>query len=399
MTLTTLRTAAPAAERDLFAATVPGFAELRRELHQEPELSGSEVRTSARIAALLKAWGYEVETGVGGHGVVGTLVSGSGSRKLGLRADFDALPIHEQTGLSYASRTEGVMHACGHDGHTAILLAAASWLARTRGFDGTLRLIFQPAEETASGARAMLSDGLLERFPIDAIYGLHNWPGLPEGQFGFITGPAMAAVDQVSLTVKGRGGHGAAPHEAIDPVVISAYALTALQSIVSRNVNPLESAVVTAGSIHGGSASNIIPDEVDLKLTLRSFTPQTRDLLGERVQTLLRGVVEGLGGEAVLSYRRGIPAVTNHPQETEAARRLALALFGTDAVEPDLAPRMASEDFAFLLEAVPGSYLFVGTGPGAPLHSPLYQFNDSIIEPAAWFWVQLSRHYLSGGNA
>ncbi|MFN3499211.1 MAG: amidohydrolase, partial [Pannonibacter indicus] len=279
MTLTTLRTAAPAAERDLFAATVPGFAELRRELHQEPELSGSEVRTSARIAALLKAWGYQVETGIGGHGVVGTLVSGSGSRKLGLRADFDALPIHEQTGLPYASRTEGVMHACGHDGHTAILLAAASWLARTRGFDGTLRLIFQPAEETASGARAMLSDGLLERFPIDAIYGLHNWPGLPDGQFGFITGPAMAAVDQVSLTVKGRGGHGAAPHEAIDPVVISAYALTALQSIVSRNVNPLESAVVTAGSIHGGSASNIIPDEVDLKLTLRSFTPQTRDLL------------------------------------------------------------------------------------------------------------------------
>lgn len=378
------------------AQGIGDFIALRHDLHRHPELAFHEVRTSARIAELLTEWGYEVTTDIAETGVVGTLRAGNGHRSLGLRADFDALPIQEPAGLPYASAHPGVMHACGHDGHTAILLAAARHLAENRGFDGTLHLFFQPAEEIGGGARRMLAEGLLTRFPVDAIFGLHNWPGIPTGQFGFVEGPAMASVDQIDVTVRGKGGHGAAPHETVDPIVASAHVITALQSVVSRNVDPLEMAVVTVGSIHGGHASNVIPDTVEFKLTLRSYSPAVRDLLQQRLPALIDSVAEGLGATAEIGYRRGFPSVINHVAETRFAADVAKELLGTEAVNTALRPRTASEDFAFFLEQVPGSFLFVGNGPGAPLHSPDYRFNDDIIAPAAALWVALAQRFLTG---
>lgn len=396
MTIAVAPTALSGAEQDSFARSISDAVALRHDLHRHPELAFQETRTSALIAERLAAWGYQVTTGIAGTGVVGSLRRGSGRRHLGIRADIDALPIAEDTGLPYASATPGVMHACGHDGHTAILLAAARHLAETGGFDGTLHLIFQPAEEIGGGARRMLAEGLLERFPLDAIFGLHNWPGEPVGRFGFVEGPAMAAVDQVDATIRGKGGHGAAPHETIDPVVAAAQVVTALQTVVSRNVDPLEAAVVTVGSIHGGQASNVIPGTVDLKLTLRSYSPSVRDLLQARVPNLIRAVSEGLGATAEVVHRRGFPSVINAPAETALVRDVAVQAFGPDAVIDVFRPRTASEDFAFFLERVPGAFVFVGTGSGAPLHSPAYRFNDAIIAPAAALWVSLTRRFLTG---
>jgi hippurate hydrolase len=389
-------TALHGAEQESLDQSIPEFVALRHDLHRHPELAFHESRTSALIAERLTEWGYEVTTGIAETGVVGTLRMGNGPRHLGLRADIDALPIQEATALPYASATAGVMHACGHDGHTAILLAAAKHLAETRDFNGTLHLIFQPAEEIGGGARRMLAEGLLERFPLDAIYGLHNWPGEPVGKFGFVEGPAMAAVDQINATIHGKGGHGAAPHEAVDPVVAAAQVITALQTIVSRNVDPLEAAVVTVGSIHGGHASNVIPGTVDLSLTLRSYSEAVRDLLQARLPALISAVSEGLGATAEVLYRRGFPSVVNHASETAFVRQVARDTFGQEAVIDGFRPRTASEDFAFFLEQVPGSFLFVGTGDGAPLHSPDYRFNDAIIGPAAAFWVALARRFLTG---
>lgn len=375
------------------AASVEEFIALRRDLHRHPELAFRETRTSAIVAERLASYGYEVTTGLAGTGVVGQLRKGDGSRRLGLRADMDALPIAEQTDRAYASQTAGVMHACGHDGHTTILLAAAKHLAE-RDFSGTLTLIFQPAEEIGAGARKLLSEGLFERFPCDAVFGLHNWPGVPSGQFGFVEGPAMAAVDQAIIRIVGKGGHGASPHETVDPVVAASSLVLALQSIVSRNIDPRQAAVVTVGSIHGGEASNVIPDAVELKLTIRSFDAGIRAQLEERISALARAQAESYGARAEVSYRRGFPPLTNYAAETQLAREVALAAFGAAKIESDFKPRMASEDFAFLLEARPGSYFFVGNGDSAPLHSPAYDFDDSIIAPAASFWVRLARTFL-----
>jgi len=386
----------PGHPHDRIAAGISDFIAIRHDFHRHPELAFKEERTSKRIAELLTEWGFTVTTGIAGTGVVATLRVGNGHRSLGLRADFDALPILETTGLDFASETPGSMHACGHDGHTAILLAAAKDLARTRNFNGTINLFFQPAEEIGAGAQKMLGEGLLERFPVDAIFGLHNWPGVPAGQFGFVEGPAMASVDQIHVTVRGKGGHGAAPHETVDPVVAAAHAITAIQSVVSRNVDPLEMAVVTVGSIHGGHASNVIPDTVELKLTLRSYKPAVRDQLKDRLPALIAGVVEGLGASAEIDYRRGFPSVVNHARETRFARSVAVDLFGEERVEQNFRPRTASEDFAYYLEQVPGSFLFVGTGDGAPLHSPNYRFNDDIIADTAAFWVGLTERFLNG---
>lgn len=372
------------------------FIALRHELHRHPELAFQEQRTSNNVAELLRGWGYKVETGIAGTGVVATLRAGTGKARLGLRADFDALPILEETGLEFASETKGKMHACGHDGHTSILLAAAKELATTRNFNGTLHLIFQPAEEIGRGARAMLDDRLLERYPLDAIFGLHNWPGVPAGQFGFVTGPAMASVDQVDVTVRGKGGHGASPHETVDPVVAAAHAITAIQSVVSRNIDPLEMAVVTVGSIHGGHASNVIPDTVELKLTVRSYSAKVRQQLNERLPALITGVISGLGASADVDYRWGFPSVVNHAAETQFAQSVALELFGEARVDTNFRPRTASEDFAYFLEKVPGSFLFVGIGEGAPLHSPHYRFNDEIIADTAAFWAALTERFLTG---
>lgn len=381
------------------APLIDEFIDLRQDLHRHPELAFKEHRTSAIVAERLAAWGYEVTRGIASTGVVGTLRVGGGTRRLGLRADMDALPIHETTGLSYASVHPGAMHACGHDGHTAILLAAARFLAESGIFDGTLHLIFQPAEESGSGARQMITEGLFERFPCDAVFGLHNWPGVEAGHIGCVTGPAMASVDQARITVRGKGGHGAAPHETVDPVVVSAHLITALQTVVARNVNPLDMGVVTVGAIHGGSASNVIPESVELKLTMRSFRPEVRRLLHIRIPALARAQAESFGAQAEVDYQLGFPAVVNHDEETTFARTVALETFGEHAVDPAFRPRTASEDFAYMLESRPGSYVFVGNGDGPSLHSPHYNFNDAILAPAARFWVRLAERFLARAHA
>ncbi|WP_065376040.1 M20 aminoacylase family protein [Ensifer adhaerens] len=383
-----------AVERGL-AAFLDEIVAVRRDLHQHPELAFQEKRTSGLVADLLASWGYEVSRGIAGTGIVATLRRGQGGKAIGLRADMDALPIDEATGLAYASRHKGVMHACGHDGHTAILLAAARFLAAEGRFDGTLRLIFQPAEEIGAGARKMLSEGLFERFPVDAVFGLHNWPSVPAGRFGFVAGPAMASVDQANITVVGKGGHGAEPHLTVDPVLATASLITALQSLVSRNVDPQDMAVVTVGSIHGGQASNVIPESVSLRLTLRAFNGEVRRLLGERVQALARAQAESFGARAEVDYRLGFPALVNHHRETDLARNVALRAFGPETVVGDFKPRTASEDFAFFLEEKAGNYAFVGNGDSAPLHSAQYDFNDAIIAPAARYWVRLVETFLA----
>lgn len=379
------------------AATIGGFIdefiELRRDLHRHPELAFNEERTSAIVAERLQSWGYEVVRGLAGTGVVGILRKGEG-RALAIRADMDALPIEEQTGADYASVSTGVMHACGHDGHTSILLAAARYLAEHGRFAGTLNLIFQPAEEIGAGARRMLAEGLFERFPSDAVFGLHNWPDVEAGRFAFVEGPAMASVDRALVTIVGKGGHGAEPHNTVDPVVVAAHVITSLQSIVARNVDPRDMAVVTVGSIHGGSASNVIPDSVELKLTVRTFQPELRQDLQRRIPALIRAQAQSFGAVAEVDYQLGFPSVLNHPTETEFARQVALDAFGSAGVDETFRPRTASEDFAYMLQAQAGSYLFVGNGDSAPLHSPLYDFNDAIIAPAAAYWASLVESFL-----
>jgi hippurate hydrolase len=379
-----------AAPRDL-----ADFIALRRRLHAAPELSREEFQTGALVAELLRGWGYEVATGIGGAGVVATLTAGAGERTIGLRADMDALPISEATGLAYASAKPGVMHACGHDGHTTVLLAAAKHLAETRNFSGTVRLIFQPAEEVG-GAVQMLADGLLERFPVDALFGLHNWPGVPAGEFRFIDGPAMASVDWIIITVKGKGGHGAVPHEAVDPIVAASSLVMALQSLVSRNVDPRETAVITVGMMHGGSMPTVIPDSVELQISTRAFTDAVRDRVRERIKVLAEAQAASYGAVAEVNHPPGFPALTNHHEETEFARQTAIRHFGEGKVGT-MAPLLVSEDFAFMLQRQKGSYLFVGNGPSADLHSPRYDFNDAVIEPASRYWVALVEDYL-GAN-
>jgi hippurate hydrolase len=368
----------------------------RRKLHAAPELSREEHATSAFVADLLEDWGYDVVRGVGGTGVVATLRNGAGERVIGLRADMDALPIVEATGAAYASTNPGVMHACGHDGHTTILLTAARELAETRDFSGTVRLVFQPAEEVG-GAVEMLAEGLFERFPVDAIFAMHNWPNIPAGEFRFLAGPTMASVDLVIITITGQGGHGARPHETVDPIVAASSLVLALQTIVSRNVDPLETAVITVGMIHGGTLPNVIPDKVELQITTRAFTEPVRDRIRERIKTLAEAHAASYGATAEVYHPPGFPALVNHEAETHFARQVAIRHFGEDRVAT--APlRTGSEDFAFMLEKKAGSYLFIGNGPSADLHSPRYDFNDAIIEPAARYWVALVRDYLAANS-
>ncbi|TBW35525.1 amidohydrolase [Siculibacillus lacustris] len=368
---------------------------LRHDLHRRPETAFAEHRTAAAVAGALRSWGWAVTEGVGGTGVVATLRAGTGERRLGLRAELDALPIGEESGLPFASENPGVMHACGHDGHMAILLAAARRLAETRRFDGTVTAIFQPAEENGPGARAMIDDGLFERFPVDAVYALHNWPGLATGHFAILDGPVMAAADRAVITIRGRGGHGAAPQEAIDPVPAAASFVLALQTIVARNLDPFETAVVTVGTIHGGTAANVIPDAVELQLTARSFSPAVRQRVEARLRTLAAAQAESFGATATVDWRPGADAVVNQEAETALARRVAIETFGEEVLVPDFRPRTASEDFAHMLAVRPGAFLFVGNGDGAPLHSPHYRFDDAVVAPAARLWVRLAEVFLS----
>ncbi len=372
---------------------------IRRDFHQHPELGFEEFRTSDRIAELLTGWGYEVHRGLGGTGVVGTLKVGSGGKRLGIRADMDALPMQEQTGLPWASQVEGKMHACGHDGHCAILLSAACYLAEKKPFNGTLHLIFQPSEEKIGGAKRMIDDGLFRLFPCDAVFGLHNFPLIPAGQFVTKPGALMASSDSLTITLEGKGGHGSMPEHCIDPTVAGASIVMALQTIVSRNIDPQDSAVVTVGSLQSGTTHNIIPHSAVLKLNMRAFKKEVREALKQRVETLVHAQAESFGVKANIEVDFGYPVTMNNEAQTAFALQVARDTFGTDKVaDPqEVKSMMGSEDFSFMLEEVPGCYLWLGTATGKDdysVHHPLYQFNDACISVGATYWVRLSEAFL-----
>ena len=389
--------------RHSLSERVGEFIALRREIHAHPELAFQEHRTAALVARKLTDWGYEVATGLGGTGVVGTLRRGRGSRRLGIRADMDALPITEATGHAWSSQTPGVMHACGHDGHTATLLAAARHLAEHGDFDGTLHLIFQPAEEGAAGAVRMMDDGLFERFPCDTLFALHNMPGSPTGHFTFRAGATMASSDNVTITLLGIGGHGAMPHTTADPLVAASSIVMALQTVVSRNVDPLHTAVVTVGALQAGQANNVIPDQATLKLSVRALDPEVRSLLKQRIHELVTQQAASYRVRADIDWQDGYAVLINDSACTTLAVELATRLFGAERVTPQGAPITASEDFAFMLQRVPGCYFFVGNGaagtPGACMvHNPGYDFNDDIIADGAAFWSALVHEVLAPAN-
>jgi hippurate hydrolase len=368
----------------------------RHHLHANPELSFEEAETARYVADKLEAWGYTVTRNVGGHGVVATLTNGTGTRSIGIRADMDALPIEEETGVAYASTIPGKMHACGHDGHTTVLLGAAEYLARTKRFNGTVTLIFQPAEEAGknSGAKRMIDDGLFERFPIDAIFGLHNHPGMPAGALLTRSGPIMAAGDTVKITIIGKGGHASRPHLTVDPVLVACNLVMTLQSIVSRNVDPTQTAVVTVSTIHAGEASNVISNTAKIAMSVRSFDPAIRTFLEERIRKLTASVAEGHGATAEIDYEHGYPVVVNSEKETAFAREVAEELIGADNVSTcPLLP--GSEDFAYFLEHRPGSFLRLGNGRESQiLHSSKYDFNDGSLTTGAAMWGRLAERYL-----
>ena len=374
---------------------------LRRQIHANPELGYEEFQTSELVAERLARWGYTVHRGIGGTGVVGTLKVGDGARRLGLRADMDALPMTETTGLAWASRKPGAMHACGHDGHTTTLLAAAQLLAATKGFNGTLNLIFQPAEEGLMGAKKMVEEGLFERFPCDAVYAYHNEPGFPAGQFGFLSGVIYSSSDTAVITIEGKGGHGAMPHTTVDPIMVAAHLILALQTLVSREVDPNDMAVVTVGAMSAGKAPNVIPTSAELKLSIRARKPEVRAFLRDRIIAMAQGQAAVHGATATVDYQWKMPPCVNDEGATAFARQVALASMGDNALIPDMAPLQASDDFAFMLNAVPGSYFIVGngdgkpgSGPGCMVHNTGYDFNDEILPSTASYWVALVQAYL-----
>ena len=378
------------------------FVSLRHDIHRQPELAFEEHRTAALVAEKLQAWGYQVERGLGGTGVVGTLVRGSGARRLGLRADMDALPIQEASGAAWSSQRPGLMHACGHDGHTAMLLSAARHLAEHGQFDGTLNLIFQPAEEGGGGALRMMADGLFEKHPCDAVFAMHNMPGIAQGRLVLREGPTMASSDYVTITLTGKGGHGAMPQHAADPIVAAASLVMALQTVVSRNVDPLQTAVVTVGALNAGQANNVIPASATLELSVRALDRDVRLLVERRIKALAATHAESFDVTAHVDWRSGYAVLVNTPEETAFAREVAIDLLGADAVTLQGPPLTASEDFAFMLERVPGSYLFIGNGDGpgtCMVHNPGYDFNDDNIAVGSAYWVRLVERFLQSDRA
>ena len=364
----------------------------RHDLHAHPELLYDVHRTAGVVVEKLKAFGCdEVVPGIGRTGVVGVIKgrkSASG-KVIALRADMDALPIHEATGLAYASKTPGKMHACGHDGHTAMLLGAAKYLCETRNFDGTAIVIFQPAEEGGAGGKAMVDDGMMDRFAVTEVYGMHNFPGLPVGAFATRPGALLAASDRVSIVINGRGGHAAKPHECIDTVLVGAHIVTALQSIVGRNVDPLDSAVISICMFHAGNAGNVIPDQCELTGTARSLSPKVRDLLEKRIVEVAEGTAALFGAKATASYRRDYPVTVNHPAQTTFAASVAAGVVGEANVDINVRPTLGGEDFSFMLEQRPGAFIFVGNGNSAGLHHPAYNFNDDVIPVGISYWAKL----------
>jgi hippurate hydrolase len=384
--------------RDALTARVGEFIQLRRDIHRHPELAFEEHRTAELVATRLEAWGYSVHRGLGGTGVVGTLKRGNSQRCLGLRADMDALPIQETTGVEWASSKPGVMHACGHDGHTAMLLAAAQTLAHDTTWDGTLHLIFQPAEEGGGGAVRMMQDGLFDVFPCDAVFAMHNMPGVPAGHFVFRDGAAMASSDYVTIQVHGTGGHGAMPHRSADPLVAAASIVMALQTVVSRNVDPLHTAVVTVGAMHSGQANNVIPALATLELSVRALDADVRQLLEHRIKALVTAQAESFGVRAEVTWKPGYCVLVNALNETNFARQVAVNMVGAERVILQGPALTGSEDFAFMLEKIPGSYLLIGNGDGdsagaCMVHNPGYDFNDDNIEIGARYWVNLTKAF------
>jgi hippurate hydrolase len=368
---------------------------IRRDIHAHPELAFEEQRTSQLVADKLAEWGIEVHRGLAKTGVVGVIRGRKeGARAIGLRADMDCLPMHETAAVPHRSTAPGRMHACGHDGHTTMLLGAARYLAQTRNFAGTVNLIFQPAEEGGGGGRVMVEQGLFERFPCEAVYALHNWPGLPPGKIAVRPGPMLAATDEVRLRIRGHGGHAALPHLAVDPVVIAAHVITALQTIASRNANPVDALVVSLCSMQTSQlgAFNVIPAHVELVGTVRTFSPEMRDLAERRVREIATAVAQGLGGSAEIEYLRGYPATVNTEKEARFAARVGEKVFGAGNVITDHEPTMGGEDFAYMLQAKPGAYVFLGQGGaalGCLLHNPAYDFNDDVIPLGAGYLAAL----------
>ena len=371
----------------------------RRDLHAHPEIAFEEHRTSSFVAERLESFGIEVHRGLAKTGVVGQLKAGSGNRAIALRADMDALPMDEHNAFDHRSEVPGMMHACGHDGHTTMLLGAAKYLAETKGFDGTVYFIFQPAEEAEGGGEVMVKEGLFEQFPVEAVFGLHNWPGMPAGQFGIAAGPMMAAFDTFDLKIAGKGSHGAMPHQGVDAIVTASQVVTALQTIASRNTDPLDALVVSVTQIHGGDAYNIIPDSVMLRGTVRTFKDSVREDVEPAMRRIANGICEAAGAAMELDYHWRYPSTVNHAEETELAATAAAAVVGVDNIERHPMPSMGSEDFAYMLRERPGCYVWLGNGPtegGCMLHNPGYDFNDEILPVGASYWATLVEQILPG---
>lgn len=374
--------------------------QIRRDLHAHPELCYEEQRTSDIVAAQLTAWGIPVIRGLGKTGVVGIIKHGTSSRAIGLRADMDALPMQEINTFAHASRHAGKMHACGHDGHTAMLLGAAKYLAEHRNFDGTVYLVFQPAEEGGAGARSMIEDGLFEQCPMDAIYGMHNWPGAATGTMSVTAGPMMASSNEFYVTVKGKGAHAAQPHKGIDPVMIAVQIAQSWQTIISRQKSPLDTAVLSITQIHAGSATNVIPDEANLVGTVRTFTQPVLDMIEQRMGEVAQHTAAAFGAEVDFKFRRNYPPLVNHAEQTRFAVEVMKEVVGAENVDDQVEPTMGAEDFAFFLQAKPGCYVFIGNGEGehrdgghglgpCVLHNASYDFNDHLLPIGASFWVKL----------
>ncbi|HEY0825063.1 MAG TPA: M20 aminoacylase family protein [Ramlibacter sp.] len=394
---------------DSIVTEAASIVALRRDIHAHPELCFQEVRTADLVAAKLTEWGIPVHRGLGGTGVVGIVKNGTSSRAVGLRADMDALPMQEFNTFAHASKHAGKMHACGHDGHTAMLLAAARHFAKNRHFDGTVYLIFQPAEEGGGGAREMIKDGLFEKFPMEAVFGMHNWPGGQVGRFAVSPGPVMASTAEFKITIRGKGGHGAMPHLGTDPVPVACQMVQAFQTIVSRNMKPVDAGVVSVTMIHSGEATNVIPDSCELQGTVRAFRAEVQDMIEARMKKIAEHVCAAHEASCEFEFQRNYPATVNSAPEAEFARKVMASIVGEANVQVQ-EPTMGAEDFAFMLQARPGAYCFIANGDGSHremghgagpcmLHNPSYDFNDDLIPLGATYWVRLAEEWLAKGRA
>jgi amidohydrolase len=390
---------------DSIVTQAASMAALRRDLHAHPELCFQETRTSDLVAARLAEWDIPVHRGLGTTGVVGVIRKGSSTRAVGLRADMDALPVQEANTFAHASRHPGKMHACGHDGHTAMLLAAAQHLAKHGKFDGTVYVIFQPAEERGAGAREMINDGLFEQFPMEAVFGMHNWPGAPVGKFAASAGPVMASTNEFKITIRGKGSHGAMPNLGVDPVPIACEMVQAFQTIISRNRKPIDAGVISVTMIHAGDTTNVVPDSCELQGTVRTFTIELLDLIERRMRQVAEHVCAAHDATCEFSFERNYPPTVNSPAEAEFARQVMTGIVGAENVLPQ-EPTMGAEDFAFMLQAKPGAYVFISNGDGTHresghgggpcmLHNPSYDFNDELIPLGATYWVRLAEEWLA----